>query len=62
MPIESYATKPLAELQATPNFTIFYQVKNLLNTPLRYNDGSPARTQQIEYYGRTYEGGLRFNF
>ena len=53
---------PSRSTKLTPNFTIFYQVKNLLNTPLRYNDGSPARTQQIEYYGRTYEGGQRFNF
>lgn len=44
------------------HYTVFYQVKNLLNTPLRYNDGSSARTQQIEYYGRTYEAGLRFSF
>lgn len=44
------------------HYSLFYQVKNLLNTPLRYNDGSSARTQQIEYYGRTYEAGLRFSF
>lgn len=43
-------------------FSFFYQIKNLLNTPLRYNDGSAARTQQIEYYGRTYEAGIRFTF
>jgi TonB-dependent receptor len=44
------------------NFTLFYQVKNLLNTPLRYNDGYSYRPQQTEYYGQTYEAGVRFKF
>jgi TonB-dependent receptor len=40
--------------------TVFVSAKNLLDTPLRYNDGSNNRPQQIEYYGRTYEAGVRF--
>jgi len=40
--------------------TLYFSAKNLLDTPLRYVDGSNARTQQIEYYGQTYEGGVRF--
>ena len=39
--------------------TVYLSVKNLLDTPLRYVDGSSERTQQIEYYGQTYEGGVR---
>ncbi len=43
-------------------YAVFFSAKNLLDTPLRYNDGSDARTQQIEYYGRTYEAGMRIEF
>ena len=46
----------------TRNVVLFFQAKNLLNTPLRYVDGRDARTQQIEYYDRTYEGGIRVKF
>ena len=41
------------------HYVIFFSMKNLLDTPLRYNDGSDTRPQQIEYYGRTYEAGIR---
>ena len=44
------------------NYEVFFAAKNLLNTPLRYNDGASYRTQQIEYYGATYEGGIRLKF
>ncbi len=46
----------------TGNLTGYLQVKNLLDTPLRYNDGDRTRTQQIEYYGQTYEVGIRARF
>ena len=49
-----------SSLELSKRYTIFFSAKNLLDTPLRYNDGSDARTQQIEYYGQTYEGGVRF--
>ncbi len=48
--------------QFTRNLNGYFQVKNLLDTPLRYNDGDHTRTQQIEYYGQTYEAGIRFKF
>lgn len=41
------------------NYVLFFAARNLLDTPLRYVDGRNARTQQIEYYGITYEGGIR---
>ncbi|WP_428334636.1 TonB-dependent receptor [Novosphingobium sp.] len=44
------------------HYEVFFAAKNLLNTPLRYNDGAAYRTQQIEYYGATYEGGVRIKF
>jgi len=48
--------------QFTKNIAGYFDVKNLLNTPLRYDDGNATRPQQIEYYGQTYEFGLRVNF
>ena len=48
--------------QVTKNLTAYFDVKNLLNTPLRYNDGDHTRPQQIEYYGQTYEFGVRASF
>jgi len=44
------------------NYEVFFAAKNLLNTALRYNYGDAARPQQIEYYGATYEAGLRLKF
>lgn len=46
----------------TDNFTAYANVKNLLDTPLRYYEGSVNRPIQLEYYGQTYETGLRLNF
>ena len=49
--------------QFTKHVQGYFQVKNLLNTPLRYNDGiDRSRVQQLEYYGQTYEFGLRATF
>lgn len=48
--------------QFTKNWTGYFNVKNLLDTPLRYCDGNCSRTQQIEYYGLTYEAGVRAKF
>jgi TonB-dependent receptor len=49
--------------QFTRNVQGYFQVKNLLNTPLRYNDGiDRSRVQQLEYYGQTYEFGLKATF
>lgn len=49
--------------QFTKNLQGYFQVKNLLNTPLRYNDGiDRTRVQQLEYYGQTYEFGLKATF
>ncbi len=48
--------------QFTHNWAGYFQVKNLLDTPLRYNDGNASRVQQLEYYGQTYEFGVRATF
>jgi TonB-dependent receptor len=44
------------------NFTVYFNAKNLLNTPLRYYEGSPNRPIQREIYDVTYEGGIRASF
>jgi TonB-dependent receptor len=48
--------------QFTSNFTGYFNVKNLLNTPLRYYEGSPSRPIQREIYSQTYEAGIRAKF
>jgi TonB-dependent receptor len=48
--------------QLTQNLTIYFNAKNLLNTPLRYYEGSPDRPIQREFYDVTYEGGIRARF
>ncbi len=52
-----------ASLEVAKDYVVFFGVRNLLDTPLRYTDGNNnARTQQVEYYGQTYEAGIRFKF
>ena len=46
----------------TPNATVYFDAKNLLDTPLRYYEGSPDRPIQREFYDVTLEGGVRFKF
>ena len=48
--------------QINENLTGYFNVKNLLNTPLRYYEGSPSRPIQREVYSQTYEVGLRARF
>jgi TonB-dependent receptor len=43
-----------------PRLTVYFNAKNLLNTPLRYYEGSPDRPIQREFYDVTYEAGVRF--
>ncbi len=46
----------------TKNLTAYFDVKNISNTPLRYNEGANNRVIQRELYGQTYEFGLRAKF
>ncbi len=43
-------------------WTVYFNAKNLLNTPLRYYEGSPDRPLQREFYDVTIEGGVRAHF
>ena len=42
------------------HWTVYFNVKNLADTPLRYNVG--GATIQREIYGQTFEGGVRARF
>ncbi|WP_174300486.1 TonB-dependent receptor [Caulobacter sp. S45] len=48
--------------QFTPNYGAYFEAKNLLNTPLRYYEGSSDRPIQREFYDVTIEGGVRVKF
>lgn len=44
------------------HWTVYFNAKNLLNTPLRYYEGFPFRPIQREFYDATYEAGVRAHF
>ncbi len=48
--------------QFTSNYGLYFNVKNLANTPLRYYEGDVNRPIQREFYDVTYEGGVRVKF
>ena len=41
---------------------MFFNAKNLLNTPLRYYEGYNSKTIQREFYDISYEAGVRLAF
>lgn len=43
-------------------FTIYAEVNNILNQPLRYYQGSKDYTMQAEYYGVKLNGGFKISF
>ena len=42
--------------------TIYADVTNLLNQPLRYYQGTTERTMQAEYYGARFNAGVKVSF
>ncbi len=46
----------------TQNYGVYFNVKNISNTPLRYYEGDVNRPIQREFYDATYEGGVRVKF
>lgn len=44
------------------NLSVYFNAKNLSNTPLRFAEGTSGRTTQREFYGATYQLGLNFNY
>jgi TonB-dependent receptor len=51
-----------AAYQINKRFQVYFDAKNLLNTPLRYYEGEPFRPIQREFYDSTYEAGVRMHF
>ncbi|MEA3118733.1 MAG: hypothetical protein QOI13_2003, partial [Paraburkholderia sp.] len=47
--------------QITKNVSMYFDAANLLNTPLKFYEGSPDRPIQREFYGQTFLVGLRIN-
>ncbi len=43
------------------NFTIYADLNNITNQPLRYFQGIRSRTQQMEYYNRRLTFGLKYD-
>ncbi len=48
--------------QLFPNMALYFNAKNLLNTPLRYYEGRSYRQVQREFYDVSYEAGVRLKF
>ncbi|WP_242185847.1 TonB-dependent receptor [Sphingomonas sp. CARO-RG-8B-R24-01] len=48
--------------QVTRNMAVYFNAKNLNNSPLRYYEGLSNRTTQREFYDQSYEAGFRFKF
>lgn len=46
----------------TKNLSVYGNMKNITNTPLKFTEGEPGRPIQREFYGPTYQAGLQFNF
>ncbi|WP_353204297.1 TonB-dependent receptor [Sphingomonas sp.] len=51
-----------SSFQVTRNMAVYFNAKNLNNSPLRYYEGFANRTVQREFYKQSYEAGFRFKF
>ncbi|MFK2855878.1 TonB-dependent receptor [Dyella humi] len=51
-----------ASYEFPENWSIYFSVKNLLNTPHAFYQGTPDRPIQREFYDVTYLAGIRFQF
>jgi TonB-dependent receptor len=48
--------------QVDKHWQVYFNAKNLLNTPLRYYEGESNRPIQREFYDVTFEAGVRAHF
>jgi TonB-dependent receptor len=46
----------------TEHWTAYFNAKNLLNTPHKFYQGTFERVIQREFYGQTYQVGVRFDY
>lgn len=44
------------------NMSLYFNAKNLSNTPLKFSEGTSKRTTQREFYGATYQAGLNLSY
>jgi TonB-dependent receptor len=44
------------------NFSLYFDVKNITNTPLKYTEGDSHRPLQREFYRETYQFGVTASF
>lgn len=44
------------------HWTVYFNAKNLLDTPHKFYQGDAERTIQREFYGQTYQLGMRFDY
>jgi outer membrane receptor protein involved in Fe transport len=47
--------------QINPRLAVYFNAKNLLNTPLRFYEGAPNRPIQREFYDITLEAGVKLH-
>jgi TonB-dependent receptor len=48
--------------QVNHNFEVYFEARNLLNTPLRFYEGTENRPIQREFYDITLEAGIKIRF
>jgi TonB-dependent receptor len=51
-----------ANYKVDPHWVVYFNAKNLLNTPHAFYEGTPDRPIQREFYGQTYQFGARFDY
>ena len=51
-----------SSFQLFRHMAVYFNARNLNNSPLRYYEGLPNRTVQREFYDQSYEAGVRFTF
>lgn len=51
-----------SQYRINPHWAVYFDARNLLNTPLRYYEGEPDRPIQREFYDATYEAGVRLHY
>lgn len=50
-----------ASFQVNSNFSLYADLNNITNQPLRYFQGIKERTQQVEFYGQRFTFGLKYD-
>ena len=48
--------------EISDKLSFYFGAKNLLNTPLKFYEGSPDRPIQREFYGPTFTAGINFSY